>query len=77
MIFSLLPLNGKKHGFDNNFGNVIEDKNLIFLHNPKCAGQSIAKLIGLKICSHLHPLIFVQKKFGNSMIHLWSILSIG
>ena len=56
MIFSLLPLNGKKHGFNNNFGNVIEDKNLIFLHNPKCAGQSIAKLIGLKkICSHLHP----------------------
>lgn len=47
--------------------NVIQDNNLVFIHNPKVAGNSLIKLLGIELekgnsTSHQTPTFLVNKK---------------
>ena len=51
----------------NNYSNIIEKRKIIFLHNPKCAGNSIYNALGIKTkTSHLYPSDLCTKKVWES-----------
>ena len=51
----------------NSYSNIIPEKKIIFLHNPKCAGNSIYNALGINTkTSHLYPSYLCTKKVWES-----------